>query len=99
MLAQSIDSSLDLITITDTEGTILHVNPRVMDYLGYAYSEIIGKNVSIMQSPNNPPGLGEEIFKKSLEGGWSGELINIRRDGRLSQNVIPSLCSGRRLRR
>lgn len=81
MLAQSIDSSLDFIAITDTEGTILHVNPRVMDYLGYAYSEIIGKNVSIMQSPNNPPGLSEEIFKKSLEGGWSGELINIRRDG------------------
>lgn len=81
MLAQSLDSSMDLITIADTEGKIIHINPWSYSYLGYTREELKGKDVSIMQSPNNPPDLGKEIFEGSLKGGWEGEVINIRKDG------------------
>lgn len=81
MLAQSLDSSNDLIVITDTEGRISHVNPETLRQLGYSKDELIGRSVFIIQSPRNPQGHGEEIFKKTLEGGWSGESINIRKDG------------------
>ncbi|MEW6109307.1 MAG: GAF domain-containing protein [Nitrospirota bacterium] len=81
MLAQSLDSSMDLIIITDTKGKIIHINPQAYDYLGYTQEELKGEDVSIMQSPSNPPDIGIEIFTKSLEGGWKGEIINIRKDG------------------
>jgi len=81
MLAQSLESSNDVILITDTDGSIIHVNPECTKELGYTAEELAGQNVSIIQSPANPSGLGEEIFHKTLEGGWIGEVINIRKDG------------------
>lgn len=81
MLAQSLESSTDIIVITDMEGRITYVNSTVITQLGYSCDEIIGKHVSTMQSPNNTPGLGEEILKKTFEGGWFGELLNMRKDG------------------
>lgn len=79
MLAQSFESSKDLIVITDHYGKILHVNSQVQTYIGYTEEEIKGKKVSVMQSPKNPPELGMEILQKTLEGGWEGDLINIKK--------------------
>ena len=81
VLAQSLDSSGDLIVITDREGTITHVNPQVQHCLGYLQQELMGKKVSVIQSPRNRQGLGAEIYQKTLEGGWQGEVIYIRKDG------------------
>lgn len=81
MLAQSLDSSNDVIVITNANGRIQHVNPEAMLELGYRRDELIGQPVSIMQSPDNPPELGEEIYRQTLEGGWHGEVINRRKDG------------------
>lgn len=83
MLAQSIESNTDLIVITDTNGRIMHVNARAVEYLGYERDEIKGKHISLMHSPNNPDGLWSEIFNRTINnGGWRGEVINIKRDGR-----------------
>ncbi len=81
VLAQSLDSSGDLVVITDLEGRITHVNPQVQLCLGYTQQELMGKNVSVIQSPRNRQGLGAEIYQKTLEGGWQGEVIYIRKDG------------------
>lgn len=81
LLAQSLDSSGDLIIITDLDGRITHVNPQVQQCLGYRQQELVGKNISVIQSPRNRRGLGPEIYQKTLEGGWQGEVINIRKDG------------------
>jgi len=81
MLAQSLNSSTDMIIITDTEGKIIHSNPETLKELGYSEDELIGRNVFIMQSPTNPPWLKKEIFRKTFEGGWYGEVINIRKGG------------------
>ncbi|TAN43918.1 MAG: PAS domain S-box protein [Nitrospirae bacterium] len=81
MLAQSLDSSNDVIVITDTEGRIIHINPETVRQLGYSPEGLFGQYVSVIQSPHNPHGLGEEIFRKTMEGGWGGELLNRRKDG------------------
>jgi PAS domain S-box-containing protein len=82
MLAQSLNSSNDMIVITDTEGGIIHFNPEAIRELGYSTTELIGQPISLIQSTHNPPGLGEEIFKNTLEGGgWRGEVVTRRKDG------------------
>lgn len=88
MLAQSLESSNDAITITDLEGKIIHVNPEAVRQFGYGPDDLIGQPIAIIQS-GNPPGLGEEIFRKTLEGGWHGEVINVRKDG----SEYPALLS------
>ncbi|MCK9420948.1 MAG: PAS domain S-box protein [Nitrospirae bacterium] len=81
MLAQSLDSSNDVIIIADVENRIIHINPEALRQLGYSRDELIGQSVSFIQSPDNPPGLGEKILKKTLGGGWFGEVMNRRKDG------------------
>jgi PAS domain S-box-containing protein len=81
MLAQSLESSIDMIVITDMEGRITYVNYAVESQTGYLKDKLIGQPVSILQSPNNPAGLGDEIFRKTLEDGWVGEVINRKEDG------------------
>jgi PAS domain S-box-containing protein len=81
MLAQSLESSADMIVITDMEGRITYVNYAVESQTGYLKDKLIGQPVSILQSPNNPAGLGDEIFRKTLEDGWVGEVINRKEDG------------------
>ena len=81
MLGQSLESSRDLIVIADPNGIIKHVNPMVEAYLGCRPGEVVGRHISIMQSPDNPEGLGQEIFEQTMAGGWQGEVMNIRRDG------------------
>lgn len=82
MLAQSLECNMDLIVITDTEGRIIHVNPQAKEYLGYNRDELKGRHISLMQSPKNPEGLWEEIYRKTMTaGGWKGEIINVRKDG------------------
>lgn len=81
MLAQSLESSTDVIIITDLAGNMIHVNPETTRQLGYREEELTGRNVSIVQSTGNIEGLGEEIYRKTLEGGWFGEVMNVRKDG------------------
>lgn len=81
MLAQALDSSRDLIMLTDPQGTIIHTNPMVVDYFGCQPEEMIGRHVLTTHSPNNPAGLDQEIFSQTLADGWDGELLLNKRDG------------------
>jgi len=81
MLAESLESSGDFIVITDPEGKIIHVNQRVENYSGYEKDGVLGQDTSMLQSPSNPEGLGREILEQTKAGGWTGEVINIRKDG------------------
>jgi len=81
MLAQSLESSNDSIIITDTDGKIVHVNPETVRQGGYSNEELLGRPISVLQSSGNRAGLVNEIFTKTLEGGWYGEVIYRRQDG------------------
>lgn len=81
ILAQSLESSGDAVVVTDAAGIITYVNSAAAGQFGYSKNELLAKPVSIIQSPKNPPWLGEVIFLKTLEGSWSGEFITVRKDG------------------
>ncbi|MCL4549008.1 MAG: PAS domain S-box protein [Bacteroidetes bacterium] len=81
MLAHSLRSVNECVSITDMEDKILFVNESFLKTYGYNENELIGKNVAKVRSPNNPPELVKEILPATIRGGWQGELWNKRKDG------------------
>ncbi len=69
--------------IRANDGVIVYTNPKVDDMFGYARGELIGENVSKLNTTreNN----FKEIFEKNSllkqKGIWSGEVINVRKNG------------------
>lgn len=81
MLAHSLKSIHECVSITDIENNLIFVNQSFLDTYGFTEEEIIGKNIDIVGSPNNRAGIFDEILSSTLNGGWLGETINKRKDG------------------
>jgi two-component system cell cycle sensor histidine kinase/response regulator CckA len=81
LLAHTIQSTGDIISITDLEGRFTFVNRAFLTTYGYAESEVIGRSVELIDSPRNPPALQREIRDATRTGAWRGELWNRRQDG------------------
>src|ERR1035437_1904981 len=81
MLAQSLRSVNESVSITDMKDKLIFVNQSFLNAYGYSEDELIGKQIRIVGSPNNPPELIAEILSAALRGGWKGELRNKRKDG------------------
>ena len=81
MLAHSLRSISECVSITDLEDKILFVNESFLKTYGYAENELIGKQISIVRSMNNPPEFVKEILPATIHGEWQGELLNKRKDG------------------
>ena len=66
------------------DGTIVYTNPAFEEMFGYNPSEMIGRDVSIVNAPTdkNPEEIKEEIIRILVEtGDWNGEIENIKKDG------------------
>jgi PAS domain S-box-containing protein len=81
LLAYAVQSARDLICITDGENRFTFVNQSFVKAYGYRQEEVLGRNPDFLQSPKNPPGLCEHIFRQTLGSSWRGELLNRRKDG------------------
>ncbi|MHB8907147.1 MAG: PAS domain-containing protein, partial [Melioribacteraceae bacterium] len=81
MLAHSLRSVNECVSITDMEDKILFVNESFLKTYGYGENELIGKNISIVRSLNNPLEFVKEILPATKLGEWQGELWNKRKDG------------------
>ncbi|MEO8230959.1 MAG: PAS domain S-box protein, partial [Ignavibacteriota bacterium] len=81
MLAHSLKSINECVSITDLEDKILFVNESFLKTYGYEENELIGKQITIIRSLNNPPEIVKEILPATVQGEWKGELLNIRKDG------------------
>jgi PAS domain S-box-containing protein len=81
MLAHSIMSVSECITITDLEDKIIFVNDAFLKTYDYTQAEVLGKDISIVRAVNNDPAVVAAIEERSRVGGWTGELLNRRRDG------------------
>ncbi len=81
-LAQAIDSIKECVSMTDTQNSIIFVNQAFCNTYGYSHEELVGQNISMVRSPeiNNGASL-TEILSETLGGGWSGEVINRKKDG------------------
>jgi PAS domain S-box-containing protein len=80
-LAHAVESTAEMICITDLEDRFTFVNRAFQNAYGYTEAEIIGKTCDVLFSPGNPARLMEEILEQSHSGGWRGELIDLRKDG------------------
>ena len=77
-----IEHSINLIFITDANGTIEYVNPMFEQVTGYSKKEIIGKNPRIFASGDTLKVQYEELWNIILAGKiWSGLFKNKKKNG------------------
>lgn len=72
------------ISITNTKGDILVVNPAFTKITGYSLSEIVGENPRILNSGKHKSTFFENIWKIIEEKGfWTGEVWNKKKEWRV----------------
>ncbi|MDT3697646.1 MAG: PAS domain S-box protein [Ignavibacterium sp.] len=81
ILAQTLKNVSECVCITNIRDKIIFVNKSFSRVYGYSQTEIIGKPISLIRSPNNDAAVVKEIHPQTLAGGWTGELINKRKNG------------------
>ncbi len=71
-----------LVTITDAEGTITHVNDLLLRTSRFDASEVIGKNPRLFNSGYHPKPFYQEMWQRISSGRiWKGEIRNRKKNG------------------
>jgi len=81
LLVHAVQSSSELISITDLQDRFTFVNQAFLKAYGFTEEEVLSRTPEIVRSPNNPAHILPEILEQSRLGGWKGELLNRRKDG------------------
>jgi len=81
MLSTVLMNINDMVNITDMDNRLVFVNDAFVNNFGYTRSELIGEKINKIRAQNLHPRLESTIQKKTLEGGWKGEIVNRRKDG------------------
>lgn len=83
-LSTALKSAADGVAIIDLEDKIQWVNPSFENMTGYAFDNILGEPISILNSGKHSDEFYEGIGKIIKSGDiWRGELIQKRKDGSL----------------
>jgi PAS domain S-box-containing protein len=80
LLAHTIRSISECVSITDLEDNILFVNEAFLKTYGYAVDELIRKPIAIVRPQGSNPEM-ELIRSSTITGTWKGEVVNRRKDG------------------
>ncbi|MES9832163.1 MAG: EAL domain-containing protein [Candidatus Thiodiazotropha sp. DIVDIV] len=87
--AQVFSSTIEGVTITDLNGTILDVNKAFSDITGYSREEAIGHNPSILKSGRHDANFYVSMWKSLLEdGSWRGEIWNRNKQGVVYPEIL-----------
>jgi diguanylate cyclase (GGDEF)-like protein/PAS domain S-box-containing protein len=81
LFEHTVQSSHELISITDLDDCFTFVNDAFVSAYGYTREEIIGQHIALIDSPRTSHEIREAIARSARESGWSGELYNRRKDG------------------
>ncbi len=82
-----IESAPDGLMVTDEHGTVIMVNPRMLDLFGYAEHELVGQPMEILVPSairDRHPGLRQGFLAVGLPrnmGGTNANLKGVRKDG------------------
>jgi diguanylate cyclase (GGDEF)-like protein/PAS domain S-box-containing protein len=83
-LSQAIEQSPVSIMMTDLDGNIEYVNPKLCKITGYEAEELIGENPRIFKSGHTPKIQFKNMWNAITAGqSWSGELYNKKKNGDL----------------
>ncbi|HEY8219984.1 MAG TPA: PAS domain-containing protein [Methylobacter sp.] len=87
-----------IVSTTNPEGIITHVNQAFIDMSGYTEDELIGAPHSILRHPDMPSAAFKELWDIVQKGEkWQGFVKNLRKDGGyywVKATVIPNIRNG-----
>ena len=87
-LFTAVEHAGEAIVLTDSDGTIVYVNPAFEKTTGYARQEAIGNNSRILQSGKHDKGFYQNMWDTLLSGQvWRGRFINKKKDGTLYEET------------
>jgi PAS domain S-box-containing protein len=79
-----IESSFDVVVITDKNGNIAYVNPAFTTVTGYTATEVRGRNPNILKSGLHDDSFYGNIWENILAGKpWKGEFVNRKKNGEI----------------
>lgn len=79
-LTDAVQSTGELISLTDLENKFTFVNQAFLNAYGYRESEVLGRTPDFLYATENPPGLSAQVWAQALLGGYYGEIVNCRKD-------------------
>jgi len=83
------NSTHEAITITDSEGTVVEVNPAFTRITGYERNEVLGKNPRVLKSGRHDIEFYREMWKSIEEkGNWRGEIWNRNKFGEIYPEIL-----------
>jgi len=83
-LSQAVEQSPAATVITDTDGRIEYVNPRVSEITGFTSEQLIGKTPALIKSGLTPLHVYQDLWRTINSGEvWRGEMQNRRQNGEL----------------
>lgn len=84
-----------IVSRTDPEGIITHVNQSFIDMSGYSREELLGAPHYILRHPDMPPVAFKGLWDTLANGEkWQGYVKNLRKDGGfywVKATVIPNI--------
>lgn len=87
-----------IVSRTDLEGNITHVNKSFVVMSGFEEDELIGQPHCILRHPEMPPAAFADLWKTvSSQKKWHGYVKNLRKDGGfywVYATVIPNIRNG-----
>ena len=88
-----------IVSTTDPDGIITHVNQAFIEMSGYTEAELIGLPHSILRHPDMPPAAFKDLWDTVKKGQkWQGIVKNLRKDGGyywVKATVIPNIRNGK----
>jgi aerotaxis receptor len=87
-----------IVSTTDTNGVITHVNKSFVEMSGYTEEELLNVPHSILRHPDMPPAAFKDLWDTISSGKkWQGYVKNLRKDGGyywVKATVIPNNRNG-----
>jgi PAS domain S-box-containing protein len=83
-LSMAVEQSPSMLVITNKEGLIEYINPRVTEITGYTSTDILGTSIFTLHSNHNPAEMVDDIAQTLLSGKkWVGNTYHARKSGEL----------------
>ena len=71
-----------IVSRTDLEGNITHLNKSFIEMSGYTRDELLGQPHCILRHPDMPPAAFKDLWETVKAGKkWHGYVKNLRKDG------------------
>lgn len=89
LFAMVFENALEGITITDSEGNIVAVNPSFTAITGFEAEDVLGKNPRVLKSDRHEESFYRQMWESLyVKGSWHGEIWNRRKSGESYPEIL-----------